>query len=303
VNQVVTADEVVGELSAVTNDESMRLAQVDYESQLRSNEAAAAADQATIGNLQIQRSRAQGSLSKAEANLEQRKANLAAGIGTTNQVRSAEAEVNSFMSEIAGYDQQIRSIRDQARQREISLARVREQVTSTQVRVAAGAEVKSTVAGKVVRIAKQPGDLVRSGEVIAEIESSTEKSTLEIVAFVSSRVGQRIQPGHPAQVTVAGVPREEYGFLRGTVRSVSQYAETPEMISQTLRDSTISEASYRVTITPEPNPQTPTGYAWSTGTGPRTPITGGTPITVAVEVDQRAPISLVLPVIRGSFGG
>lgn len=303
VNQTVSPDQVVGELSAVTNDESMRLAQVDYESQLRSNEAAAAADQATIGNLQIQRSRAQGSLSKAEANLEQRKSNLAAGIGTTNQVRAAEAEVNSFLSELAGYDQQIRGIRDQARQREISLGRVREQVTSTQVRVAAGAEVKSTIAGKVVRIAKQPGDLVRSGDLIAEVESSTDQSTLEIVAFVSSRVGQRIQPGHPAQITVAGVPREEYGFLRGTVRSVSQYAETPEMIAQTLRDSTISEASFRVTITPEPNPETPTGYAWSTGTGPRTPISGGTPISVAVEVDQRAPISLVLPVIRGSFGG
>lgn len=302
VNQTVAPDQVVGELSAVNLDESMRLAQVDYESQLRAHEAASAADQANIGNLQIQRSRTQGSLSKAEANLEQRRANLAAGIGTTNQVRGAEAEVDALNRELGSYDQQIRNIRDQGRQREIGLQRIREQVTSTERRVTEGAEIRSTVAGKVVSVAKQQGDLVRNGDVIAEVESASGTSTLEIVAFVSSRVGQRIKPGHPAQVTVAGVPREEFGFLRGKVRTVSQYAETPQSIATVLRDSTISEASFRVVIDPEPNAQTPTGYAWSTGTGPRTPISGGTPITVAVEVDQRAPISLVLPVL-GSTGG
>lgn len=303
VNQVVAPEEVVGQVASVNIEESVRIAQVEYESALRAHEAASAADQATIGNLQIQRSRVQGSLSKAEANLDQRKSNLAAGIGTTNQVRAAEADVDGYVREIGSYDQQIRNVREQGRQREIGLERLRAQVQSAETRGASGSEVRSTVAGKVVSVAKQVGDMVRTGEVVAEVESTSEKSTLEIIAFVSSSVGQRIRPGHPAQITVAGVPREEFGFLRGQVRSVSQYAETPESIAAVLRDSTISEASFRVVIDPEPNAQTPTGYAWSTGVGPRTPISGGTPITVAVEVDQRAPISLVLPVIKGSIGG
>jgi HlyD family secretion protein len=301
---MVTPDQVVGEVSGVSMDETVRMAQTDYDTQLQAHQAALAAENMQISNLEIQRSRATANREKAEANLAQRKENLATGIGTANQVRGAEAEVDGYVREIASYDQQIRNVREQGRIRAINLQRIQQQVSSTKATVQAGAEIRSTVSGKVVSIRKQVGDLIRNGELIAEVESAgAEAPKLEVVAFVSSATGQQIRPGHPAQITVAGVPREEFGFLRGTVRTVSQYAETPETIAATMRDLQIAEASYRVIIDPTPDPSTPTGFSWSTGAGPHAPVAGGTLITVAVEVDQYAPISKVLPVIRGTIGG
>jgi HlyD family secretion protein len=276
----------------------------DYNAQMQAHQAALGSEQMTISNLQIQRGRAQANLAKAEANLAQRKENLTAGIGTANQVRAAEAEVDSYVKEMATYDEQIRTVREQGRMRLINLQRLQQQVSSTKATVAARATISSTVSGKVVSIAKQVGDLVTTGELIAEVESGdSEAPTLEVVAFVSSQTGQRVRPGHPAQITVNGVPREEFGFLRGSVKSVSQYPESPAVIARVMGDNRISEASYRVVIAPTPDSSTPTGYAWSTGQGPNTQIAGGTGISVAVEVDQQAPISKVLPIIRGAIGG
>lgn len=304
VNQAVTPDQVVGEISAVDMGQAVQSASNDYNAQLQAHQAALASEQMTISNLGIQRDRAQANVTKAEANLAQRRENLAAGIGTANQVRSAEAEVDAYVKEVASYEQQMRTVREQGRLRLINLQRLQQQVTSTEATVAARATISSTVTGKVVSIAKQVGDLVTNGELIAEVESGGEQaSTLEIVAFVSSQTGQRVRPGHPAQITVNGVPREEFGFLRGEVKFVSQYPESPATIARVMGDGRISEASYRVVISPTPDASTPTGYAWSTGKGPNAQIAGGTGITVAVEVDQQAPISKVLPIVRGAIGG
>lgn len=304
VNQTVEPDQMVGEISAVTMDQTVIMAQTDYDTQLQAHRTALAAENMQIGNLQIQRDRAQANVAKAEANLAQRRENLAAGIGTANQVRAAEAEVDGYIKERDTYDQQIRNVREQGRMRQISLQAIEQRVSSTKATVQAGAEIRSTVSGKVVSIAKQVGDLVSNGELIAEVESGGEQAnTLEVVAFVSSQTGQRVRPGHPAQITVAGIPREEYGFLRGEVKFVSQYPESPSVIARIMGDGRIAEASYRVVIVPTADPSTPTGFAWSTGRGPNTQISGGTGISVAVEVDQRAPISMVLPIIRGAVGG
>lgn len=304
INATVAPNQVVGEISAVTMDQTVQGARADYNAQLQQHQTALASEQRTIGELRIQLGRSQTNLVKAQANLAQRQENLAAGIGTRNQVTAAEADVDGITKEIASYEQQIRQVGEQGRMRLIGLQRIQQQVSSTEEVVAARATISSTVSGKVVSIAKQVGDLVTSGELIAEVESGDPAvSTLEIVAFVSSATGQRVRPGHPAQITVNGVPREEFGFLRGEVKSVSQYPESPAAIARIMGDSRISEASYRVIIDPTADPSTPTGYAWSTGTGPTAPISGGTGINVAVEVDQRAPISMVLPVLKSSIGG
>lgn len=304
VNQNVTPDQIVGEISAVNMDQTVIMAQTDYDTQMQAHQTALAAENMQISNIQIQRDRAQANVIKAEANLAQRRENLTAGIGTANQVRAAEAEVDGYTKERDTYDQQVRNVREQGRMRLISLQAIQQRVSSTKATVQAGAEIRSTVTGKVVSIAKQVGDLVSNGELIAEVESGGEQaSTLEVVAFVSSATGQRVRPGHPAQITVAGVPREEFGFLRGEVKFISQYPESPAVIARVMGDGRIAEASYRVVIAPTPDTSTPTGYAWSTGQGPNAQISGGTGISVAVEVDQRAPISMVLPIIRGAIGG
>jgi hypothetical protein len=47
---------------------------------------------------------------------------------------------------------------------------------------------------------------------------------------------------------------------------------------------------------------TPSGFAWSTSTGPPDKISSGTVVRVSVIVDRRKPIELVLPFLRRTAG-
>jgi HlyD family secretion protein len=302
VNDQVTIDQQIGTLSNVSNEESVRAAERELQLAQNAHTDRMLTNQATITSLRGQRSASEVGLERARNELQLRESNFAAGIGTRNQVLAAQSEVERREREIANIDQQIRDVQAQTRASELRVQQAQAQLESARTLGSSAAVIMSTVEGKVVSVRKQPGDLVAPGDIIAEVEAAGGESTLQIVAFVPAATGQRIQPGHPAQITVAGIRREEYGFLRGTVRSVSQYAETPDAIAATMRDVQISEASYRVLIEPTPDSATPTGYAWSTGTGPHTPIAGGTIVSVEVEVDQRAPISLVLPILKSAIG-
>ena len=58
VDQVVNVDQIVGEVSAVDMDETIRMSRTDYQTQLQAHQAALASERMTISNLEIQRDRA-----------------------------------------------------------------------------------------------------------------------------------------------------------------------------------------------------------------------------------------------------
>jgi HlyD family secretion protein len=51
-----------------------------------------------------------------------------------------------------------------------------------------------------------------------------------------------------------------------------------------------------------PDPAAPDGYCWSSGRGPRNPIHSGTLCESGITLERRAPITLVLPLLRRTFG-
>jgi HlyD family secretion protein len=51
-----------------------------------------------------------------------------------------------------------------------------------------------------------------------------------------------------------------------------------------------------------PDAETPSGYQWSSSSGPPFRIAGGTRVNVSVVVDRRPPITYVLPIIRSAIG-
>jgi HlyD family secretion protein len=52
----------------------------------------------------------------------------------------------------------------------------------------------------------------------------------------------------------------------------------------------------------KPDTTTFTGYQWSSSQGPNLKISPGTTATVRVKVEERAPITFVLPILRSSSG-
>ncbi len=83
-----------------------------------------------------------------------------------------------------------------------------------------------------------------------------------------------------------------------TAEAVKAMTGNDQLVQKLLAQSTKIE----VHAVLEPNPNVPSGYAWSTSTGPPFQIQGGTEVTVAVIVDRKPPISYVLPIFSGSGG-
>ena len=50
------------------------------------------------------------------------------------------------------------------------------------------------------------------------------------------------------------------------------------------------------------DPSTPSGFTWSSGSGPPTTVESGTLVSVQVVVERQRPITLVIPAIKAVLG-
>jgi HlyD family secretion protein len=168
--------------------------------------------------------------------------------------------------------------------------------------------------GRVVEIASYEGALVGSGqpllslEVAAANEDLTTGRGLGAYIYVPAGEAKQVEPGMEAHISPSGVQQEEYGYMLGNVDYVAKFPATLEAITRTFEndalartmmgDSAVTEA--HVTLQQDPN--TRTGYAWSSRKGPPNAVSGGSVATVEVVTRKQHPIELVLPYIKKKLG-
>ncbi len=321
VNGNVQTDQVIGEIAQQDIEDRVMAARAKYEEAQREYEAARAEDgatiagtRATIAGHQAEIGRIEGQLARVNEDLALKRESLQKGLVTKARVQAIEREtlglqanvntlkatINSLYASIRGVDQRIR-----ARAASVEAARLElERLTNT---AESATQVKATVAGRVIEVKKSVGDRVRNGDVLAIVEPPS--ATLEPVVYVNSQVGKRIKPGMEAQISPSTVKREEYGFMKGTVRSVGEYPVTPEAVMASVANVALANellgdsAKIEVRVALTPNAQAVSGFEWSSSGGPPYKVDSGTRVTVSVVVDRRAPITYVLPIIRGTVGG
>ena len=130
--------------------------------------------------------------------------------------------------------------------------------------------------------------------MLAESESG-----LESILYVSLADGKRIQPGMTAKISPHTVRSEEYGMLVAEVVSVEQLPQTQsdmldvvgnDALVQTLSSSgLIIEVSLQVTS----DASTPTGYQWTSASGPPPLAWDGTFSEGNIITSQQRPIELL----------
>jgi hypothetical protein len=136
------------------------------------------------------------------------------------------------------------------------------------------------------------------GIITGSVESP---QTLEAVLFVSIDDGLRIQPGMRAQISPNSVHQEEYGLMWGKVAAVRGVPSTADEMLQVLgNDSLVSALNaegklVEVRIQLDMDENTPSGYFWTSVSGPPYEIHSGTLGDGVIVVDQQRPIELVLP--------
>ena len=301
-NSVVAPDQQVATITSVGMEQDSEAARLKWMEAERLAAETRSSQQGTIADLRAQQADLRNQLKQQQDRRATTEPLVTAGdlpgirlIEIDREIERLTSRINEFNIQITERESSIRSAESQARQAKIAY----DQTTGTSEAVE---QVRSTIAGRVIRVAKRQGDRVSRGEVLAEVETEAKSQALEVVAFVPASFGRRIAVGHPVQVTVAGIKREESGFLKGTVTFFSDAPVGPDRVAAITKESKGAGPSYEVRVAPTEDPATVSGYAWSTGKGPPQQISGGVQVQVAVEVGERTPISLLIPYLRGLFG-
>lgn len=169
----------------------------------------------------------------------------------------------------------------------------REQVTG---------EVNSPFDGIVGEILVPEGAVVNAGEAIASIRLTQNRGDLSGVFYVPVAQGKQIEPGMTIQLAPNGIDVSESGSLLGVVRSVSEF---PSYRQTMLNDLGGNEqlvqfiataqkgAVIRVQFDLIKDPNSSSGYLWTSVVGRHSTITPGSFVTGSVIVSRIPPIERV----------
>jgi HlyD family secretion protein len=186
---------------------------------------------------------------------------------------------------------------------------VKREIGSLELQLGNNSQIISQHSGRILEITLTPGQVVNAGTRLATIEAENPQSKLVGVTYFPVAEGKKIQPGMSIQITPQTVKRERFGGIVGNVTSISRFPITKEAAANEVGNSEVLEGLVsqqqgliQVFSHLELDANTPSGYKWSSSTGPHLNISSGTTTVVRVKVEERAPITFVLPILRSASG-
>lgn len=192
---------------------------------------------------------------------------------------------------------------------ETEIAGIENRIGELETQLASQGRILSEHAGRVIELTVSQGAHVSIGQRIGKLEIENPAAELRALAYFSVKDGKKLRPGLPIRVSPATVERERFGAIRGTVEAVSDYPVTTEAAANQIGDLELArrllggDSSIEVLARLALDPSSPTGYAWTSGKGPPdVSITAGTTARIRATIEERAPITLLLPFLESLSG-
>jgi HlyD family secretion protein len=321
VNDRVETGQVIAEIAQQGMGEKENDAFQRYQEALGEEGLARAEAGATIAGYRQTIANNEGEIATTEAqsgtvnaDLDRLRGLLERGLVTEQRVQQVEVQalqlttrINTLKASISNQQAAIRSEQAKVRQRESRTQETERQWNEVRNVNLERSQVTSAVSGRVVELNTQVGDRVRDGDVLAIVEPDGD---MEPVAYIIATQGKQILPDMPAQIAPSTVKREEFGFMRGTVRTVGEFPVTLQYLQSVVRNDALAQELYgnsskvevRLDLSAVADDRNVSGYEWSSSNGPPYEVTSGTPVTVSVEVERKPPIFWVMPFLRGRLG-
>ncbi|MBW4644995.1 MAG: NHLP bacteriocin system secretion protein [Goleter apudmare HA4340-LM2] len=175
-------------------------------------------------------------------------------------------------------------------------------------RLAGIREIISDRTGRILELTVTSGQIVPPGSRIGTIEIQEPSAKLLAVTYLPVSEGKKVQKGMKLQITPSTVKREQFGGIVGTVNNVSPFPVTKEAAASLVGNPDIvnslvtSEPQIQILAELQPNKNTPSGYQWSSSNGPQLKMTPGTTTSVRVTIEEQAPITFALPILKSWSG-
>lgn len=198
-----------------------------------------------------------------------------------------------FLEFVSDSDLAIQEIKD-------NIARYKEQHSTE-------GQIKSMHAGRVHEVAGLVGQFVAEGRSLATIGRESEDHKLVAFAFFDLKDGKKIEVGDKAHITLTTVKRERDGSIIGKVLSVSDYPVTTSAVETKVGNAEVARrltaGGDKIQVVVELNrADTRSGFEWTSGEGPGIEVSAGSNVIVRAIIEERKPISYIIPFLRELSG-
>ncbi len=156
--------------------------------------------------------------------------------------------------------------------------------------------------GRVIEVMVNPGDVVEPGKALAIIAPlDSEEQPITAFVYVNSADGKRIRNGMQVQINPAAFRPEEYGYMLGEVKSVSELPATLEGIRRVLKNEQLARdlvkngVPFEVRVELLADNDSPSGFQWSSSSGPNAEINAGMLLNAQVIVKRMRLINFLIP--------
>jgi HlyD family secretion protein len=217
---------------------------------------------------------------------------------------SVAAEVR--VEQLAGQAVTTRSTAaDQVFQQDEAIASDAAQLVAARERLRTGREVTARLAGEILEVLVDQGESVIAGEAVYGIVQADRP--LDVYLFTPE--GQRVTAGMRVELIPTGMLPEEVGYLLGSVQKVGNSPLGQQSLNRFLRNDVLVQSFmggtgvYLVEAQPEFDPESTSGFKWSSGRGPDVAFGSGTLLSGNVLVEIHRPITLVIPALKRWLAG
>jgi HlyD family secretion protein len=330
IDQKELGDEVAATASELARlrEEDARMTRLDEDETRSQTEAQTQLERALRRSLELDRSRLSSyqRIAAGDRSLQARR------LLSDSDALKSRAEADKIESRVAADEARLYQIaydrlRDETVRGRASLKRklaVREAETRLellQARFKRDTRIVSPYTGKVVDLLITPHAAVEKGTAAALLRPLDATSEdLEATLFVPAGSGKKIRVGDAVEVAPDTVRRQEHGFIRGEVRSVSEIPCTDQAMLAELKHPALVASfveKYRgqvlLTIHGALREAPPSLSAngtrsplnrlvWSSSSGAYQPISSGTLCSASVVVERRPLIVLAMPWFKELIG-
>jgi len=161
--------------------------------------------------------------------------------------------------------------------------------------------VYSDYDGIVDEVMVDEGTMLAAGNPICSVRITQDRNELTGLLYIPVEKGKRVEPGMSIQLAPNGVDVSQSGSLLGVVRTVSQYPMTVQGIQQHLGNAQLAQwilqaqqsSVMEVTFDLVKDPDSSSGYLWTSKVGEHKPITAGSFCTGSIIIERKPPIQKV----------
>lgn len=169
--------------------------------------------------------------------------------------------------------------------------------------------IKSPYDGEVVEVLTDAGVVVNPGTPLFKLKNQNDGKLAKLkgVLYIPSQDGKKIKKGMEAFVVPSTVQPQEYGFIKGKVTYISDFPITQQGMMTSVKNDQLAKGLlaggplFEVHVEFEKDPNSYSGFKWTSAKGPNILIKEGTSCTGKITILQEAPATIVVPAFKKFF--